>query len=91
WKLFGTALALWLAGLLLNPISAPMIPMPLPIRLIGLMVVAGVQAAAVIAAAALLMPMARRHMVRLWSIGLLAAAVVMTSLYHFSWLQRLSG
>lgn len=91
WKLFATAFVLWLAGLLLNPISAPMIPLPMPIRLFGLMAVASGQLAAVTVGAALLLPLVRRHLVRLLSIGLLVAVVVMTSLYHFSWLQRLSG
>lgn len=92
WSFLWAAFGLWVLGLVLNPISAPIaLKVPSAIRLDALFLVAALQLAAVLIAALLLVPLARRHKVRLWSILLMVTAVALTSLYHFSWLDRLSG
>lgn len=90
WKLLGGSFALWLIGLILNPVSMPMqLWIGVPIRLKLLIGVASLQLIAVILAAIWLFPVVRRRKMRLWSIALMIAVIAMTTFYHFNWLIRL--
>ncbi len=90
YKLLGGAFALWLVGLILNPIANPMMLwIGVPIRLMLLWGVTFLQLAAVILAAVWLYPVVRRRKMRLWSLALMVTLIVMSTLYHLKWLTSL--
>ena len=90
WKLLAGAFGLWLLGLILNPVSLPMMLwIGVPARLFLLWGVAFAQLAAVLLAAVWLYPVVRRRKMRMWSLALMVAVIVMSTLYHFKWLTSL--
>ena len=90
YKLLVGAFGLWLVGLVLNPVAMPMkLWIGVPVRLILLWGVTFAQLAAVILAAVWLFPVVRRRKLRMWSLVLMIAVIVMSSFYHFKWLTSL--
>ena len=90
WKLLAAAFGLWLAGLILNPVSLPMkLWIEVPVRLVLLWGVTFLQLAAVILAAVWLYPVVRRRKLRMWSLALMIAVIAMSAFYHFNWLTQL--
>lgn len=91
YKLLMGAFGLWLVGLILNPVSLPMMLwIGVPTRLMLLSGVAALQLAAVILAAVWLYPVVRRRKLRLWALALMIAVIAMSTFYHYNWIARLA-